>query len=654
MCGIAGFVDQELRLAEPERSATLDRMCRVITHRGPDDQGMMVKGEVALGMRRLSIIDLAGGHQPISNEDGRVTVVFNGEIYNYRELQRELEARGHRFRTISDTEVIVHAYEEYGAACVNRFRGMFAFALWDERERKLFIARDRVGKKPLYYTLTPEGTLIFGSELKSLLEHPHVRREINVEALDAYFSFGYVPDPLSIFLNVHKLPPGHHLSFAGGRASVAPYWDFRYEEAKPEPRRRAEDYLEELRARLETAVSMRLVADVPLGAFLSGGVDSSTVVGLMSRATAQPVKTFSIGFHEDSYNELKYARIAAKHFSTDHHEFVVTPDICQIVDELAWFLDEPFADSSAIPTYMVSKMARDHVKVVLSGDGGDELFAGYTRYVTDKRRSGFIYLPRLMRRGVLDFLSRHLPHGAWGRNYLHNVALGPLDRYIDSVSLFTSLNKPALYTDDFRGRLKSSGNGARGADDAAMARFRRYAAQVKTGEPIDQLLYLDSKTYLPGDILTKVDRMSMAVSLEARVPLLDHELIDFVTSIPAHLKLKGLETKYIFKRAVKDLVPSEILNRPKQGFGVPVQEWINEQLRGRIRETLTEPRTRQRGYFDSRYVALLLDEHDRHRRDHSAQLWTLFMLELWHRAFYDRSQPENMRPESRPVMASIG
>jgi asparagine synthase (glutamine-hydrolysing) len=647
MCGIAGFVDQRRALGGREGGAVLDRMCRVIRHRGPDDQGVMVEGGVALGMRRLSIIDLAGGHQPISNEDGTVTVVFNGEIYNYRELQRELEARGHRFQTHSDTEVIVHAYEEYGAACAEHFRGMFAFALWDAKEKSLFVARDRVGKKPLYYTLTASGTFVFGSELKSLLQHPEVAREINPRAVDAYLSLGYVPDPLSIFRGVHKLPPGHHLSFAGGRVAIQSYWDFSYQPV--ESPRREDDYLEELRARLAEAVRVRLVADVPLGAFLSGGVDSSTVVGLMAREMTQPVKTFSIGFDEDSYNELKYARVAAKHFGTDHHEFIVTPDICGLVDELAWHLDEPFADSSAIPTYMVSKLAREHVTVVLSGDGGDELFAGYTRYVTDRRRSGFARLPRSLRHNVMSPLSRRLPHGAWGRNYLHNVALDPLARYLDSVSIFTSLNKPSLYTDGFRGRL---GNGDGGRGSGVADSFREYAARVGTNEFLDQLLYVDSKTYLPGDILTKVDRMSMAASLEARVPLLDHELIEFVTRIPAAMKMSGLETKHIFKRAVRELVPAEIIDRPKRGFGVPIQEWINDQLRDRIRETLTEPRTRQRGYVEPRYVNLLLDEHARGRRDHSAQLWSLFMLELWHRALYDPA-PDPAPSEREPTLEAV-
>jgi asparagine synthase (glutamine-hydrolysing) len=629
MCGIAGFVNLDGSPPRAAQAAVLERMCHVITHRGPDDQGTMLTDDgAALGMRRLAIIDVAGGQQPLSGCDDAISIVFNGEIYNFQELKRELEGRGHRFHTHSDTETIVHAYEEYGDDCVEHLRGMFAFAIWDARQRELFIARDRVGKKPLYYTLTARGTLVFGSELKALLEHPEVTREVNPEALDSYLTFGYVPDPLSIFRGIYKLPPGHYLKFdAQGRTALTQYWDFRYEpiaEVRDE-----REYVAELRTLLDESVKVRLISEVPLGAFLSGGIDSCTVVGLMARHTSRPVKTFSIGFHEDSYDELKYARLAAKHFGTDHHEFVVTPDICRIVDELVWHLDEPFADPSAIPTYMVAKLAREHVTVALSGDGGDELFAGYTRYVTDRKRIGFAYLPRALRHGVMQPLSRRLPHRAWGRNFLHNVALDPVERYIDSVSSFTSLSRAALYSAGFRAQLHER--------NLTAARFRHYAARVATNDPLDVMLYLDSKTYLPGDILTKVDRMSMAVSLEARAPLLDHKLIEFVTRIPTALKLRGLETKYILKEAVRGLVPAEILARPKQGFGMPLQQWINSELRDYIRDVLTERRTRGRGYFNAGYVDLLFDEHHRQRRDHSTQLWTLFMLELWHRAFVDRA-----------------
>jgi asparagine synthase (glutamine-hydrolysing) len=629
MCGIAGFISRDEHTGMPESALVLERMCRVITHRGPDDHGAFFKGPVALGMRRLSIIDLSGGRQPITGCNRQVTIVFNGEIYNYRDLQRDLIARGHNFKTDSDTEVIVHAYEEYGSDCVQQLRGMFAFAIWNEASRELFIARDRVGKKPLYYTITKEGSFIFGSELKSLREHPEFAGELNFKALDAYLTFGYVPDPLTIYRDVHKLSPGHYLTFKDSQISVEQYWDFPYEQEQEGAFQKESDCLVQLRALLDEAVRIRLVSDVPLGAFLSGGIDSSTIVGLMARHADHPVKTFSIGFHEDSYNELKYARIAAKRFGTDHHEFIVTPEICQIIDELVWHFDEPFADSSAIPTYMVSKLAREFVTVVLSGDGGDELFGGYTRYALDRKRSGFARLPRALRLGVMQPASRKLPHGAWGRNYLHHISSEPLDRYIEDISVFTRLNKPFLYTQDFARQLDR---------DAAGEHFRQHALKSRSTDPLDPLLYLDSKTYLPGDILTKVDRMTMAVSLEARAPLLDHKLVEFVCNrIPARMKMKKLETKHILKAAVSGLVPPEILNRPKQGFGVPIERWINEQLRDRVRGTLTEPRAEQRGLIDKHYVKLLLNEHERGRRDHATELWALFVLELWQRTFVDRA-----------------
>jgi asparagine synthase (glutamine-hydrolysing) len=640
MCGIAGFVES-VGAARPEgeRAALLDRMCQSITHRGPDDQGAEVVGRAAVGMRRLSIIDLAGGHQPMSGCDPRVRLVFNGEIYNFKELQRDLEARGHKFHTRSDTETIVHAYEEFGDACVERLRGMFAFALWDARTERLFVARDRAGEKPLYYTTTPQGTFVFGSELKCLLEHPEVERETDPAALDAYLTLGYVPEPLSVFRGVRKLEAGHRLVLEKGSVKTESYWDFPVE--TDDPPRSEDEYVEELRARLEESVRMMLVADVPLGAFLSGGVDSSTIVGLMSRATNAPVKTFSIGFREDSFDELKYARLAARHFETDHRELIVTPEVCGIVDELVRHFDEPFADQSSIPTYFVSKLAREHVKVVLSGDGGDELFAGYTRYAVEQGRAGFARLPRVLRRGLMAPLASQLPHGARGRNFIHNVALDPAERYLDNVSTFNALGKRALYTPDFRRALA-------GREPAAEIFHARAA---RTDDAVGRLLYLDAKTYLPGDILTKVDRMSMAVSLEARVPLLEHKLVEFVSRMPASLKMRGQESKYVFKRAVRGLVPDEILDRPKQGFGVPISEWINRELRERVRDTFADARTRSRGLFEPAYVDVLLAEHERGRRDHSTALWALFILELWQRSFADEAhaRPGTASDEARPV-----
>jgi asparagine synthase (glutamine-hydrolysing) len=627
MCGIAGFISANAIHApsNAEREHLLDRMCKVIEHRGPDDQGTLVKGPAALGMRRLSIIDLAGGHQPLSGCDGRLTIVFNGEIYNYRELRQELESAGHLIRTDSDTEVIVHAFEEWGTRCLERLRGMFGFALWNSETQSLFIARDRVGKKPLFYSLTATETLVFGSELKSLLEHPEVERNLDDRAIDAYLTLGYVPDPLCIFRDVQKLPPGHFLVYERGSLRIERYWDFDYSAA---PIERAEEGLvEELRSLIDEAVRIRLVSDVPLGAFLSGGVDSSSVVAFMARHMREPVKTFSIGFREDSFNELKYARIAAKHFGTDHHEFIVTPDICQLVEKLVSHFDEPFADSSALPTYMVSKLAREHVTVVLSGDGGDELFGGYTRYVIDQGRRGFGRLPRFVRHGVLGQVSKLLPHGAYGRNFLHNISLDDIARYADSVSIFNGLSRTALYDPGFKHRLDDVGG--------VLVSFEELARRVGRDDELDRLLYIDSKTYLPGDILTKVDRMSMAASLEARVPLLDHKLIEFVSKLPSTLKLSGFETKRIFKRAMRGIVPDEILDRGKQGFGVPMERWINSELKNEIQDVVTSARSLGRGYFNRNQIDLLFKEHHRGRRDHSMQLWTLFMLELWQRQFVD-------------------
>ncbi len=626
MCGIAGFVSREKDAPTVEREILLDKMCRIIEHRGPDEQGLRVEGRAALGMRRLSIIDLKGGQQPIYSEDANLVIVFNGEIYNYRELKAELEALGHRFKTNSDTETILLAYQEFGAACLEKLRGMFAFAIWNRREETLFIARDRVGKKPLFYALTEKGNFVFGSELKVLLAHGEIEKTVDCAALDAYLTFGYVPEEFCIFKTVRKLAPANYLIFKNGEIETQKYWDFKYERIttiKSEA-----EYVEELRELLREAVKIRLISEVPLGAFLSGGVDSSAIVGIMAQLSDQPVKTFSIGFNEDSFNELKYARLAAKHFKTEHHEFVVTPDLVGMIDELVWHFDEPFADPSSLPTFMVSKMAREYVTVVLSGDGGDELFAGYTRYVTDKKRGGLNKLPRTFRENLLKPLSENLPHGAKGKNYLYNASLGAVDRYIDSVSHFNGMQRKSLYKKEFLNAL----NGDFGAGEKS---FRNIADRVATGNPIDTLLYLDSKTYLPSDILTKVDRMSMATSLEARVPLLDHKLIDFVMRIPPDLKLKGLETKYIFRKAVRGIVPDAILDRPKQGFGVPINEWINSHLRERIHETLFEKRTLERGYFEPKYIKTLLAEHSKERRDHSYALWVLFMLELWHRKFTD-------------------
>jgi asparagine synthase (glutamine-hydrolysing) len=640
MCGIAGMCGPETTMRAAESREVVARMCRVIEHRGPDDEGFYVEGGVALGMRRLSIIDLVTGHQPITNEDGSLWIVFNGEVYNFREIREGLLARGHVFQSNTDTEVIVHLYEEEGEACVERLRGMFAFAIWDKRDRTLFLARDRVGVKPLHYSLVG-GTLVFASEIKSLLQHAAIEREVNTEAISDFLSFGYVPDPASAFKGIEKLPPGHTLTFKGGKVTIRQYWDFQYGDGQDGT---VQDdavqggaihderyYAERLLDLLDESVKLRLVSDVPLGAFLSGGIDSSTVVAMMARHMGRPVKTFSIGFSESGFDELDYARVAARHFNTDHHEFVVTPDVCKIVEEVIWHHDEPFADVSSIPTYIVSKMAREHVKVVLSGDGGDELFAGYERYVVDRARARFARIPRFIRKNLMLKASSALPRSAYGKNFLRNIALDAGERYVDSLSLLTREAKREILSGEFKRSLD--------AHDSS-EQFEQLLAESNSSEQINRLLYLDSKTYLPGDILTKVDRMSMAHSIEAREPLLDHKLIEFAQTIPASLKLRGLETKHILKRALGGLIPGQIINRPKQGFGVPINKWLNHDLRDLLNDTLTDGRTRQRGYFNQNAVEALLDEHRRGRRDHALQLWALLTLELWHRTFIDR------RPES--------
>jgi asparagine synthase (glutamine-hydrolysing) len=621
MCGIAGFITKNDN-ATTERKMLLEKMCRAIVHRGPDGQGTLVDGRAALGMRRLAIIDLKGGQQPIFNCDRTAAIVFNGEIYNFQDLKKDLETRGHRFQTDSDTETIIHAYEEFGEKCVQHLRGMFAFAIYDFRRKKLFLARDRAGKKPLFYSLAPDGTFVFASEIKALLETGKIERKINLAALDAYLTFGYVPEELCIFENIRKLPPAHTLTFVNDEIKLEKYWDFPLAEVEKIADER--EIVEELNRLLAEAVKIRLVSEVPLGAFLSGGVDSSAVVGLMSQFSEKPVKTFSIGFAEDSYDELKFARVAARHFQTEHHEFTVTPAMVGEVENLVWHFDEPFADMSALAMYFVAKMARGFVTVALSGDGGDELFAGYTRYARHFQTKS---LPGALRKKVLQPVAAALPPGARGKNYLHNLALAGLERYVDSVSHFNARARRALYAPDFAANL----NGAFRAGENV---FHQIGAKLSENS-LEQLLYLDSKTYLPADILTKVDRMTMAASLEARAPLLDHKLIEFAAKIPADLKMKNFKTKYVFKRAVGKFVPREILHRPKQGFGVPVDVWINQKLSGEIETVLSDAQTRGRGFFEPKYIADLLKEHRAARRDHAWRLWALFVLELWLRRYVD-------------------
>jgi asparagine synthase (glutamine-hydrolysing) len=645
MCGIAGFVESSTTTS-PFRSddsrALVHRMCEVIRHRGPDDEGVWVDQGVALGMRRLSIIDLSTGHQPIHNEDRTVWVVFNGEIYNFRELRRELEAAGHRFYTSTDTEVIVHAYEQWGTGAIVRLRGMFGLAIWDTRRRALLIARDRIGIKPMHYA-TVNGRLYFGSELKSLLEAPDLPRDLDADALDHYLSFLYTPRDGSIFKSVRKLPPGHLLTWQDGRVAIEQFWQLPENETFSGSE---EDAVHQLRAVLTDAVRSHLVSDVPLGAFLSGGIDSSLVVGLMSEVSSAPVKTFSIGFDEPEFDELEPARLVARHFGTEHHELVVKPDGVAILDKLVAHFDEPFADSSAIPTWYVSEMARRHVTVVLSGDGGDELFGGYDRYVPHPRVVAFDrYSPRALRR-VAAIAAARLPHGARGKNFLRHVGRDDQGRYLDAIRFFGIDEKPALMTADLRRAMT-------GPDpELRLARhFERFAHLPWPS----QMMRFDAETYLPEDVLTKVDRMSMAHSIESRVPLLDNDVIAFASSLPASLKIKAGRRKHVLKEVAAALLPAEILNRRKQGFGVPIGTWFRGNLRELFSDTLLSAASLQRGYFQPAFVRRIVNEHMSGKRDHTLRLWQLVVFEKWNQLYATRSSVAastvgNQLPRSAPAV----
>jgi asparagine synthase (glutamine-hydrolysing) len=628
MCGIAGFTDCDASSSRPADAAfsTVRGMCDVIRHRGPDDEGIHVEPGVGLGMRRLSIIDLSTGHQPIHNEDQTIWIVFNGEIYNYRELRRELESAGHQFYTSSDTETIVHAYEEWGEQAFGRLRGMFGLAIWDRRQRTLLLARDRAGIKPLHYAMRGE-RLYFGSEIKSLLAAGAVDREIDPEALDHYLSFLYVPRDRAIFKGVRKLAPGHYLTFKAGKIAVRQYWQIGTAE---QFQGTADEAAHALESVLADAVESHMVSDVPLGAFLSGGVDSSVVVGLMARASSRPVKTFSIGFDEPQFDELEHARSVATHFGTDHHEFVVRPDGLSILDRLIEHFDEPFADSSAIPTWYVSEMARRHVTVVLSGDGGDELFGGYDRYVPHPRVAQFDRLPLPGKRRVASIAWPLLPHGMRGKNFLRHVARSENGRYLDSIAFFQPDEKRALYSVDMQRRL----DGHQAEDLMA-----RHLTRFDGLPPHSRMMRFDFETYLPEDVLTKVDRMSMAHSIESRVPLLDNDVIEFASTLPASLKIANGRRKHVLKEAASRLLPPEILNRRKQGFGVPLGVWFRGGLTDVFSDVLRSPITRQRGYFAPAFIDRIVGEHLSGKRDHTLRLWQLLVFELWHRRYLDTAVP---------------
>jgi asparagine synthase (glutamine-hydrolysing) len=635
MCGIAGFVNRDGR---PADGGLLRAMTDAIAHRGPDGDGHYVAGPVALGHRRLAIIDLVTGAQPMGNEDGTVWITYNGEVYNFAALRTELEARGFAFRTTSDTEVILRAWEAFGPDCVERLRGMFAFAIWDARKGVLFLARDRFGIKPLVYTCNDNG-VAFASELKALLEDETVARDLDWPALRSYLTWGYVPSPATIFGSIRKLPPASYLLFSPrtGKLSVTRYWDLRFAEGHG---RSDAEWIDELRAVLADAVRCHMVADVPVGAFLSGGVDSSSVVALMSRTAARPVRTFSVGFREREYDELPYAaQVAARH-RTDHREFVVEPDALAILPRLAWQFDEPFADASALPTYYVSKVAREHVKVALSGDGGDESFAGYRRYLRALGWHRWLdRTPASFGRPLWRRLAHAVPSELRGAGTLRLAADGPLDRYARMMRIPGLMALDDLLTPEACAEV---------GPDTGAEWFHSFIAGRDQADYLTTLQYIDMQTYLPEDILTKVDRTSMLVSLETRVPLLDHVLVEFVASLPARLRLRDGETKYALKRAVADLLPEPVVQRRKMGFGVPLHRWFRGASEDYIREVLLDDLTRRHNVLDTPSVARVLDEHRSGRRDLSVQIWSLVCLELWWRT-WAKAAPSRREP-GRPTL----
>ena len=624
MCGIVGIMDVSgTRTIDRGLLARLNETQR---HRGPDEEGLHVEPGVGLGHKRLSIIDLSTGQQPLFNEDRSVVVVYNGEIYNYRELIPELTGLGHVFRTRSDTEVIVHAWEEWGEDCVTRFRGMFAFALWDRNRDTLFLARDRLGVKPLHYALLPSGLFLFGSELKSLAAHPEFRRELDPFAIEEYFALGYIPEPRTVFTAARKLAPGHTLTIRRGSAVPEPreYWDVRFTLDNPIGEREAEA---ELIERLRESVRLRLIAEVPLGAFLSGGVDSSAVVAMMASVSAEQVNTCSITFDDPAYDESKFARQVAERYGTRHFADTVESDDFDLIDVLASTYDEPYADSSAIPTYRVCQLARRHVTVALSGDGGDENFAGYRRYrlhaMEERLRSS---LPIAVRRPAFGLLGRMYPKADWAprvfraKSTFQALARDSVDAYFHSVSVIRDDMRQQLYSNAFKARV--------GGYSAAEV-FRRHGRRAETDDPLALVQYLDLKTYLVGDINTKVDRASMAHSLEVREPLMDHPLVEWLASLPSSLKVRGQEGKYILKNAMAPYLDADLMYRPKMGFSVPLAQWFRGPLKARTRDAILGSCLLDTGWFNESYLRHILDAHQSGTRDYSAPLWSLLMFEAF-------------------------
>lgn len=629
MCGICGIYGAT---GLPEDSGALTRaMCDVIIHRGPDEDGYYADGPVSLGMRRLSIIDLATGRQPIHNEDKTVWVVYNGEIFNFPALKPELLARGHRFYTNADTEVIVHLYEEYGEDFVTRLNGMFAIALWDAKAKKLVLTRDRLGIKPLHYAWQ-NGRLYFGSEIKSLLR-AGVSREIDLESLSRFFTFEYIPAPSSIFTAIKKLLPGHIMTVRDGKSEIRRYWDVHYAEAEIQARPEAE-YAEEIAARLRESVRMRLLSDVPLGVFLSGGIDSSTVTALMSETAGGRIKTFSIGFKEKTFDELDYARMIAERFGTAHTEFVVdSTQVAGLVPTLMEYLDEPLADASIVPTYVISKLARQYVTVALAGDGGDELFGGYDTYKAFKVARMYRKIPGFLRKGLIRPAVRRLPASEKRLSFefkAKKFVAGAEYPFEIANTLWWGAYSPAqknrLFSPALRGCLSAD----------PFAPVAAQAAGTNAADPLDRLAYLDLKLYLQDDLLVKVDRMSMANSLEIRVPFLDYTFVEFAATVPSQLKLKGFTSKYILKKAMASRLPKEILTKKKIGFDIPLGPWIRKELRAFTLDTLAPDRLKRHGYFEPAFVQNILDEHMAGSHNHRQLLWPLIIFQFWHDRYIGR------------------
>ncbi len=627
MCGICGIANPGTE--KSISSSLLSAMCDKIVHRGPDDEGYFIDENIGLGSRRLSIIDVEGGHQPLSNEDSTIWITHNGEVYNFPDLREELIGRGHNFATKTDTETIVHSYEEWGEDFVGKLRGMYAFALWDGRLRKLVIVRDRVGIKPLYYTLLGDKTLVFGSELKSILAHPDVKRSLEPRALDLFLTLEYIPEPLSIFAGVHKLPAGCYLVYTKGKIQIKNYWAIDPGERIPKEKALASlpALQDELYQLLKESVRLRLISDVPLGAFLSGGIDSSTIVGLMHELGASPIKTFSIGFEDKTYDELSHARRIAQKFGTEHEEFVLQPQALELTEELIHHLDEPFGDFSIFPTYLVSKMARAHVKVILSGDGGDELFAGYEHYqaqALSKFRMSALFqkpLPGIMKK----FPPSAKKKGLWNKikRYAQGFEHGSNMRHFRWMMFLSEANKNLLYSPDL---IRDLGNATDMRNSPPLAHL---FDQMDQFDDITGELYLDLKTYLVDDILVKVDRMSMATSLESRVPLLDHKVVEHAFALPGNLKLKGMTTKWILNKTMERLLPEENIYRRKEGFSIPIKHWLRNELKDLMLGYLDEQRIQKEGLFNYVPIKRMVDSHLAGRENYSHQLWALLVFEIW-------------------------